>query len=1566
MNRKILSLIMTLLLVFVFLSSCTFDLSGLTGGNGATTEKGDEEDEKEDEKEEEGEKEEEEEPDNLIYNTSSELYLIVDPDLVSANLNDFVSNLQSIRTEVVDYAAVDSEKHKHEIVIGNVDREISKTAMNRFERYEKNTDDEYVFAVYSDGSSIAVVWEEDDDGVVKEYALKYLCENYFKEELIVRAGVDLQAIDVLEDHYRKVDEEYKLEQWAKFEAKYGAELTTAYKQLYSIYSPDCIIWLANLYDPDICVCMDLYGEEECSKTKYCGTGGWYYSNSARDNYGYLPDAESTNQALGFLNSAGLSAQRGGGYLKIITEDMKKQIGDFIYALEEPNGYFYHPQWGKEFTDTKISRRARDLSWCEGILKTLNRTPKYTTASGVKGENPRQTSANLPGRLGSAVLATSKVILASGGTDVAYLQSMETFKAYLNSLDLRNKSYPVGNELTSTVPQIQERDRQIGTPDDPTPMMDYLIEWLNEGQNPETGNWDWKKPGDAGYQDYYGTNGLLKISGVYQKHKVVIPHAKEACITAMSDIINPAQIGAVVDLYNTWFAIQNVFENLRSCGGSEGEALVEEIQAELRKMAPEALAVSRTKISDFLKPDGSASYGRLYSSSTSQGCPAAVPNSIEGDVNGSTIAINGIIGHSAAALGVTRIPTFGEAERYLFIKTINNLSPVTKIDNAVATDPFSFDYDDTGAPSPDLTYNESNQGTGNVVADPTGCGKGNVIEMYSPSASVGDSIRVPTPGTSNTASCFVFEGDFCLTETNSNYPVQITLGSCYMLTFRCDVGTDGQIRLVGSSSASDKNSRDEYLGVTVNKNEWFRIKIEYYKGDAESVRIKFYADTDLTDDQGLKLYTVTDNYYDSNGAKITTGTSTPSSSFPNTNIFVLSTSMVHMYFDNVASYFTKQSYAPPVSDEGLYFNIDSRDNPEKKYDFEDGKLPADFNVDVEEGKEDTVRVEDGRLVMTGSDTASFVDIPLNVRTQGAKCTTVSFEVTYSEEAAVGKELLVLTGLDADYKMIRDVSSSVFAFAFKAASDSDGKYLSLVPRAGKAGDAIEGVRVPLGESLSILFKYYQNEATTLVYVKNAFGKYDFIGASDALFESGRKFIVDTVKLSTVEGTSSYIELDNMVVEKNADLFLDAVAPELPEKIYGFESQDSEVTLSGASVEYYGGDHAAELKNRGSSITVPVNKRSTLINSLVFRASLDFETLAKSGDTHTLSLHDSNGNTVFEFILSVLNGRIALYEVGKGGRLSTPIYTFDKNNIVLSFEVFNGAKMIHVKNGEGIIICKSSVFVGEEYLDNGYAEAKLTSLGTSSVLYVDDVKCESLYSLYKAVHISSSVKNPEKDYTSGLTFEESNSGSLPSSIYVNNNGNNYVSVENVKNEISGEYSNSLVLNKYSAGNDTLGFVSGIDTSTANSVVFEADIKIDSKESNEIFRFYFSANEKRQNALYMINVARSGDFITLADVSTDQSNPIKNQLGAKVSNGSWFKLRVELYRGDRNTVRFKVFVNGTLISVSDNFVGAHDNAKSPASLPGAVSIYCMGAMKATVCFDNVKIYTSENTCTDAVTTKK
>ena len=122
----------------------------------------------------------------------------------------------------------------------------------------------------------------------------------------------------------------------------GSEkLLTSLSQLYTIYPEKLISWFANLYDP--------------------GIGGYYYSNSARNTEGYLPDADSTFQALSFISGSGMGYTEIDGfrsYSELLPEWMKEQIVSFIKGLQNPNGYFYHPQWGVARQLTKRSQEGR--------------------------------------------------------------------------------------------------------------------------------------------------------------------------------------------------------------------------------------------------------------------------------------------------------------------------------------------------------------------------------------------------------------------------------------------------------------------------------------------------------------------------------------------------------------------------------------------------------------------------------------------------------------------------------------------------------------------------------------------------------------------------------------------------------------------------------------------------------------------------------------------------------------------------------------------------------------------------------------------------------------------------------------------------------------------------------------------------------------------------------------------------------------------------------------------------------------------------------------------------------
>ena len=1482
------------------------------------------------------------EEENLIYNSTSELYLITSPDLENDFVGEINAQLDYSREDYVRLAAFNSEPHRHEIVLGVTDREISKTALQRLERIDKNDDNEYRFVIYSDGSSVAVVWEENeiDPGVMANIALEYFLENYCSEKLVAAAGnLYSAAVNVVDDYYRPLDAEKSLASWDTFAERYGEELAASFKQLYAIYSPDCITWLANLYDPDICVCVDLYGEETCSGTKYCGTGGFYFSNSARDTLGYLPDVESTHQALNFLTSSGLA----GSYLSIITEDMKKQIGDFVYALEEPNGYFYHPQWGIEFTDTKITRRSRDLGWATSILSVLGRTPKYTTASGVKGENARGTASLLTERLGSSVSAVSRVILTSDDAYAAHLQDLESFKKYLASKDLRNESYGVGSEIGSQTSQIKARDKQIGTPDNPTPLMDYLIDWLNAGQNPETGNWDWKKPGDEGYRDYHGTNGLLKIIGIYTEHGVEMPYAKEAAMSAMADIINPAQVNQVVELYNTWFAIKQINSNLNECGGAEGAAKVAEIRSSLMSIAPEAIIVSRDKISGFLKLDGSASYDLTRSSATAQGCPSAVPNTNEGDVNGSTIAINGIIGNIASALGISKPNLFGSTEKYLFKKTIAELSPITKVDDSPKPEAFDFEYDKIGAAPEDITLLDGNGGTTVVVADPTGRGSGNVLQVISGKNS-GDTIKVPVQNSSGLAKSYVFEGDFCINEASSDYLLQLSIDACYLITFRQVVDEKdpdyGRIRLVESSSATGNVSIDRYLGITVDKGQWFKIKMEYYLGTEDEVRIKIYADTDLTDDSDCKLYAISDNYRNESGAKVTTGSATPGKSFYISQIYVMKSASLEMYVDNIGCYVSKTEYSSILQDgDKPYFNIDAPGNPRVEYSFDDGEIPDDLTVN---SPDEAVSVKDGALSINGSASVSTVTAPINIVGPVAKCAIAEFDITCTS-ATVGKDVLLINGMEG--------KTQVFGMLLKCMEDTDGMYLTICPRNESSVDSpVGGVKIPVDTKVNLRFEYYHLEDVVLVYVNG-----QFTGASVKLYSEGNRRTVDALCFSTYKDSTAEVLIDGLTFEMAPNLFVDAVAPEKPEKLYGFETQESEVTVSGVGtgVQSHDGDKALVMNSsRGKgAISLPVNVRSNVINAQIISMRLDYLSFPTGGDMQAITLSDSFGNALVSFVLGYAEGRVGLYEVGKGGRLSTPLYTYDKSKTVeLDVEVYGESGMVHILVN-GAVVAKSSVILGEEYLDNAAATLTVESLSAASTVAIDDVKCESLYKVYKVVKLPQGV-NGEADPSVGLTFDKSSSGNLPSSVYTLTYGDNYVGIRNMYNGITEEYSNVLEINKLGAGNDELAFTAGEDISGTGAVVFEADIKLDVTTNGCAYRIYFGADKKGTDPMYLLQLSRnSSNQVYLEDISTASDGAISNYYATDVKVGEWFKLRVELVAGDRNTVSFRIFVDGVMIVESHNFAGSQKPDAEVKPLPKSVKLYAMGATRGSLFIDNLSI---------------
>ena len=174
----------------------------------------------------------------------------------------------------------------------------------------------------------------------------------------------------------------------------GDSAVNELRALYGIYDERYYLWLASLWQPEI--------------------GGFYYSVSGRDTEGFMPDIESTVQALNSLGRLGLNSAMDEDETKARYTKMRRAIIRFAKSLEDPlDGYFYHPQWGK---DISVSRRGRDAGWSVQAINAYGEKPDYPTAYERLASSDREDQTMLP----------------------EHLTSLEAFSEYLNTFDFEHR------------------------------------------------------------------------------------------------------------------------------------------------------------------------------------------------------------------------------------------------------------------------------------------------------------------------------------------------------------------------------------------------------------------------------------------------------------------------------------------------------------------------------------------------------------------------------------------------------------------------------------------------------------------------------------------------------------------------------------------------------------------------------------------------------------------------------------------------------------------------------------------------------------------------------------------------------------------------------------------------------------------------------------------------------------------------------------------------------------------------------------------------------------------------
>ena len=789
--------------------------------------------------------------------------------------SEIETGLLNANVSYLSLAAKESDaKAKHEIVIGKTSRDISAVA------YEKlsilRVDDEieresilgYIrYLVYANDGSVAVAFDDTDESSALTKIINMLVSEIISDDILaVSDGVLSSGVIDIYEFLAENDAEALEADWEKLEIALGAEGTAAMKDLYDLYTDDMISWLANLWEPYTCNCKT----EECTNSSpYCGGGAFYYSNSGRDTEGFLPDSESTRQILAFLEQSGMVSN----YARALPEDMKNSIIHFLKSLQDPeSGYFYHPQWGDSIQN---ARRGRDLGDCTGMLKKLGSAPTYNAPDGTKGDGILADGSHVTGVSATSALtgmlrcdsvsAVSKVVATA--TTVAHLQDKESFEAYLKSLNIREESYKAGNELAAQSAEILARDRELRAEGKNYSLMSILIKFLNDNQNPNTGNWDWSDKGA-----YHANDGVLKITLIYNNAKAPVPNATKLIYNAIDTLLSPKEPGAVTNVYNVWYALMLLKSNISGYG--DGANALKEFNDELLANAPELISATKSKLSIFLKPDGSFSYYPKYSSSTSQAAAVALPQSEEGDVNATTIAAGGTIGTMFSALGLSNYkPAIYTSSDYRrFISIIEELDRVIKDE----IPPFEVTTTEDENKGKGKYYESALHFDGNftdIVASGVFESQSDLINMgklgvgaYIGTATVnGDKILAygKTIGGSpylyvnlmngKNGNAIVFESDVCLIGGSTNYENGVLL-EMYLdndnIT-NADMWWNGGMSLTERETLYDEDEpiRQHGFGPSqkkhaVNYGTWHNMRLEVQNSAAAGSEIRFYLDNVL--------------------------------------------------------------------------------------------------------------------------------------------------------------------------------------------------------------------------------------------------------------------------------------------------------------------------------------------------------------------------------------------------------------------------------------------------------------------------------------------------------------------------------------------------------------------------------------------------------------------------------------------------------------------------------------------------------------------------------------------------
>ncbi len=420
--------------------------------------------------------------------------------------------------------------------------------------------------------------------------------------------------------------------WQDLEKKIGKTAADAVKKLYDYYGSKWVKWMANLYDAK--------------------SGCFYYANSARDydtvtyekngvsyTVDLLPDCESTMQGIGMLKVLGLFRSVDNDWSRALPSEMRERCLKYIQNMQdESDGYFYHPQWGKEIGGARIGR---DYNSCLGLIRIMGGKPLYKPAAERIEEKVSRKKTD-------------------GDDDYKlpkHLESKEALIEYIDCLYRVNGNFhDAGHVLSSQTALIKAAG-----------LAETCISHIDTYQSTETGYWDEGKE-----HEYNKISAIIKLGALYGGLGGRMKHMEKVIDSAIDTILSKRVPTNICFVFNSIGGLGSAISTIRKTSdpNADGYTNIDVVMKKVYERLPEMIDATIEKLELFKHPDGSFSFHCDGTSLIDNQGVFTSRGYNEGDINGTTVAIHYILNSLFGIIGMPIIPLLSEENYKQFLDIVN--------------------------------------------------------------------------------------------------------------------------------------------------------------------------------------------------------------------------------------------------------------------------------------------------------------------------------------------------------------------------------------------------------------------------------------------------------------------------------------------------------------------------------------------------------------------------------------------------------------------------------------------------------------------------------------------------------------------------------------------------------------------------------------------------------------------------------------------------------------------------------------------------------------------------------